>query len=498
MCQHGVNLVLKRQDDGSKMQEDLVAFASEYAKGTRQPGKGVPMVAIMGDGSPTFLKGVNDILDKLGKDYRAKVIGSMGYSRGEDKFMGPAEWRANPKSAMGGVVAGVLRDGDWNIALKWLGDNSLPNNPDEKTWDPDALNWWATPGYVEASQAYIANACEDRPVVKAGKKTGETKKVCVQGVVTWTPGDVMVAQKKGGLVSILSTKENTWQMPNVIIGIDKWCRDNRETVEGMLSSIFEGGEAVRSSPAALKRASEASDAVYAEKDTGPAYWERYYRGAVEADARGVSVPLGGSTVNTLSDNLFLFGLLKGEERSVFESTYTTFGNIVVHEYPQLVPSFLPVKEVVDTTYVKALAEKSPQLLEAKMEASKPKYDAGKVKEVLGRKQWHITFASGSARFGAGAQQELDRMVDELMVAGGMKIEIHGHTDAQGTVQGNQTLSEERAFAVRDWLQKRSAANFPESRVQVFAHGQMNPVAPNTTEVGRAANRRVEIIIGTTG
>ena len=58
------------------------------------------------------------------------------------------------------------------------------------------------------------------------------------------------------------------------------------------------------------------------------------------------------------------------------------------------------------------------------------------------------------------------------------------------------LSEERAFAVKKWLEKQSPTNFPEGRVKVFAHGQTEPVAPNTTAEGRAKNRRVEIVLGT--
>src|SRR5213075_408911 len=197
MCQEGVNLRLLREDDGNKMQENLTALATSLKSGESNPTKGVHFVAIMGDGSPSFLKGLNDLLSKkLGPEYRARIIASAGYSRGEDKFMGPAEWKSNPQTSRGGVVAGVLRDGDWNIAQKWLGDNGLRNNPDEHTWDPDALNWIAANDYIDAAQKYIGGYSEDRDVVHNGKKTGEKKHIVVNAVVTWTPGDVQVAQKK--------------------------------------------------------------------------------------------------------------------------------------------------------------------------------------------------------------------------------------------------------------------------------------------------------------
>ena len=66
-----------------------------------------------------------------------------------------------------------------------------------------------------------------------------------------------------------------------------------------------------------------------------------------------------------------------------------------------------------------------------------------------------------------------------------------------SVRGRK-LSEERAFAVKQWLESQSASNFPEGRVKVFAHGMTQPVAPNTTAEGRAKNRRVEIVLGTSG
>jgi OOP family OmpA-OmpF porin len=492
MCERGVNLKLIRQDDVSKMQEDLITFANELKKGNRHPSKGAHFVSIMGDGSATFLKAVNDTLQKLGPDYKAKVFGSCGYSRGEDKFMGPPEWKANPPASRGGLVAGVLRDGDWNIAQKWLGDNGLCNNPDEKTFDPDCLNWVNASTYVDASEKYIADYCETRPVVSNGKRTGDSKKVCVNGVVTWTPGDVTVAEKKGGLVSIVSTKEYSSQMPNTLIGIDRWLKDNRGIVENMLDGIFNGGDQVKYNAAAFKRAAALSADVYKEADAD--YWEKYFRVVREQDKTGLMVELGGSSVNNLADNMNLFGLAPGSA-NLFAATYKVFGDIVVNQYPDLVPSYAPVGDILDTSYIQALAKKG----NVKTEADLPKFASGdRVKQVVSRRSWQINFETGQATFTGGARSELDQLLRDLLVAGSTAVEVHGHTDSQGNPQANMNLSEERAFAVKNWLEQQSSVNFPKGRIRVFAHGQENPVAPNSTNEGRAQNRRVEIVLGTTG
>jgi ABC-type nitrate/sulfonate/bicarbonate transport system substrate-binding protein len=346
MCKHGVNLKLIREDNTDQMQALMATFAEGLKKGEANPAGGAHFVAIMGDGSAVFLKGLNDRLRKLGPEYTAAVVGSAGYSRGEDKFMGPAAWKADPKKARGGLVAGVLRDGDWNIALKWLGDHKIANNPDETSYDPDALNWVNASDYIDAAQKYVSGFCTDLKNVKTGKK----EKHCVDGVVTWTPGDVTVAEKKGGLVSIVSTKENRMQMPNVIIGNKKWMSANRDTVKGMLAAIFEAGDQIKKDPASLKKAAEMSAIVYGEKDG--AYWQKYFNPVSEKDKTGQSVELGGSTVNGLAENVQLFGL--DGKTNYFAATYTTFADIVKSQYPQLLPAYDPVADVVDMSYLKEL------------------------------------------------------------------------------------------------------------------------------------------------
>lgn len=71
------------------------------------------------------------------------------------------------------------------------------------------------------------------------------------------------------------------------------------------------------------------------------------------------------------------------------------------------------------------------------------------------------------------------------------IEVQGHTDDVGSSTYNLDLSTRRAEAVRAWL---LAQGLPPDRVKAVGYGEARPVAPNDTATGRAANRRVEVVL----
>jgi outer membrane protein OmpA-like peptidoglycan-associated protein len=74
----------------------------------------------------------------------------------------------------------------------------------------------------------------------------------------------------------------------------------------------------------------------------------------------------------------------------------------------------------------------------------------------------------------------------------LKIEIHGHTDNVGKAEANLALSTDRAFTVRDILLEKG---IDEKRLLNFkGFGASVPIADNTTEAGRAKNRRTEFVI----
>ncbi|MBN2497962.1 MAG: adventurous gliding motility protein CglE [Deltaproteobacteria bacterium] len=72
-----------------------------------------------------------------------------------------------------------------------------------------------------------------------------------------------------------------------------------------------------------------------------------------------------------------------------------------------------------------------------------------------------------------------------------KLEVQGHTDSRGGSRYNQSLSQRRAQAVVNYL---TGKGIERERLEAKGYGEERPIAPNTTESGRAMNRRVEMII----
>jgi OOP family OmpA-OmpF porin len=84
---------------------------------------------------------------------------------------------------------------------------------------------------------------------------------------------------------------------------------------------------------------------------------------------------------------------------------------------------------------------------------------------------------------------LDRAVAEMRKDPLVKFVLNGNSSAEGTPQHNMSLSVERANAVKAYL-VNSGIN--ADNLRAVGHGESKPVADNTTEAGRAQNRRVEI------
>lgn len=100
------------------------------------------------------------------------------------------------------------------------------------------------------------------------------------------------------------------------------------------------------------------------------------------------------------------------------------------------------------------------------------------------------FDSAKSELKPGSTKMLVNSLVGIKAKPGWLIVVSGHTDNTGSVQLNQTLSLQRAEAVRNWM--RDTGDVPESCFAVQGYGDSRPIASNDTPDGRAHNRRVEI------
>lgn len=98
-------------------------------------------------------------------------------------------------------------------------------------------------------------------------------------------------------------------------------------------------------------------------------------------------------------------------------------------------------------------------------------------------------ASAQLEISESSKVQLDAVIKQLETAPGFKIQVHGHTDDMGKEKYNVELSLKRANFIAEYIEGNGVD--PE-RLVVEGFGSDQPLAPNTTEEGRARNRRVEV------
>lgn len=101
------------------------------------------------------------------------------------------------------------------------------------------------------------------------------------------------------------------------------------------------------------------------------------------------------------------------------------------------------------------------------------------------------FDVDSASVKPGFQSTIDKMADVVNKYGKTALTIVGHTDSTGPEAYNLALSEQRARSVQNEFMTRGV--IPE-RLAAYGRGEVQPIASNATEQGKAQNRRVEIIV----
>jgi outer membrane protein OmpA-like peptidoglycan-associated protein len=504
MEQNGVNLQIVRQDWLSELKTMQLKFIEQYNSGQEYPesDKAAFAIIIMGDGAPFYVSTMNKTLaekfpdgtvDSEGRPnskYHVQVIGAFGMSNGEDKLIGPAEWKANPQSMLGSVISVVLGDGDWVTALNYCFANGLKVNPDVTTYDPNAVNFYASADddYINSAKELIASQKAGFTVelqeVSNGKLTGNMIKRKIDGCATWTPGDKMVFDALSGFTDIASTADFPNQMATTVIAVKEWSMQHSDLVTDMLASTYTASNQMKQYDAWRVAGSDAVATTF-DMET-PKYWYDMYKGQT-GNKDGLSYNMGGTRCLTYADAMQYYGMTDGINR--YKSVYNQVSNYLTELNPfgfnESVKGVTPYSEAVNLFFLKNINDVDAGVTE------KTDYSETKTK-VMASGNWSIEFATGSDNLKSSSNRDLESIYNLLVQAEQTRVTIVGHTDNTGSNTVNQPLSYDRANAVVNYLVNRGISR---SRIQsVEGKGSSNPIADNTTSRGRADNRRVEITL----
>lgn len=473
----GLNIQVVRQDDCFKSCADMTKYIQDYAQGKTKDGF---FITFMGSGIPAYLRGIAEATKALGPEFAPVAFLTFGKSYGEDQVIGDERFRNSPQALRGAVVHGVRMDGDLDLMLKFAGDNGIDINPNEKLWYPDAVNLSYSNTFLTAVNEYNQNPGQTRKIVRNGK-TGADTTVHIDMVATWTPGDVNAMNGRGG-VTIISTRKYASVMPNITITCRKFLNDNRTAMEGLVMALAQAGDQVRSFDDVKKYASQLNAEIWAEQ-TGD-YWYKYYNGV----KTGNNSQLGGSMAFNMADMSKMFGL--SGTADVYKEIYNTFGKLQSKLYSADLPEVIEYSKAVDKSIMMSVVSNHPELLEGKpLELDY----SGTINSTVASKDVHVNFEFGSATISASSTSTLNEIYSSIVTGEGLKVGIYGHTDNIGDPGANKSLSERRAQSVVDWLVKKGVE---QRRIkEVMGYGEDQPIASNNTDAGRAANRRVQIILG---
>ena len=102
---------------------------------------------------------------------------------------------------------------------------------------------------------------------------------------------------------------------------------------------------------------------------------------------------------------------------------------------------------------------------------------------------NVYFDTGKSTLKPTSFKALNDLVEILKIKNTMAVEIQGHTDNVGTEESNNKLSQERAEAVKKYLENKG---IDSGRVTAKGYGPTMPIADNSNETGKAKNRRTSL------
>jgi len=289
----------------------------------------------------------------------------------------------------------------------------------------------------------------------------------VDAAVVWEPDVTEALSKRPGSHILVSSKEAANLIADLMVAREDFIKDHPDVVKAFVQGWMDGTQEANRNSDKVVRLLMDNEPVY--KDLG------------EAGTRA-----GLPTVKwaDMTDNTQMFGLDGSEP--LFDRIFKQAGQAWVRR--GYIGSTVMPDQAKDVSFLKEIYAANPVL-----GATGPVVKAGgdvENRPAIMSKPVTIVFPSGSSTLDSNAQQLLDQVATLAQTYSGAVIRIEGNTDNVGNPAANKTLSEQRAEAVKAFLVQRY--HIDPNRLVTKGNGPDKPVKPNTTEEGRAANRRTDV------
>jgi len=293
----------------------------------------------------------------------------------------------------------------------------------------------------------------------------------VDAAVVWSPDDDDVVQKMPGWKKLKTTKDATSIIADVFYAKESYIQANEDKLRKFVEGWMRGAAEINSSPDAKQKAAEILAAGLGQ------------------DVTFCLNAINNTRLCTLGDNKGFFTIdgcntcVSGEQLYIkMSQLYKQVG--VISEPP---PSW---RSVSDTRILRQInlsgVEHDPEAMQV---FNKPTVQESKA-DAFASKTVSIVFPSGSATLTEDARYTIDREVVPILKAfGAARVRVEGNTDNVGGLSINQVLSQQRAHSAVQYLVLQH--KFDKYRFIEIGNGPDVPVSDNTTEEGRAKNRRTE-------
>ncbi len=285
----------------------------------------------------------------------------------------------------------------------------------------------------------------------------------VDAAVTWEPYLSQAAKAGNGTV-LLNSHQIYGSIVDIMVVSDKVLNDRAADVQKVVNAHFNGLKYLKENP------KESYDII--AKNLPP------------LAAADVEAMLGGMDLSDPADNKVFFGT--DSKTLNFTTLFKQAGEDWVGE--KLIDKACDAKDCFTTQLIDAYTGPSFAITRGIPVVTPPKANAKPVASL----RMHLNFASGSSTLTFEHYKQLQPVGERLLGFPTAYISIEGYTDNVGSAASNIKLSQARADSVASYI--CGTFGISTDRIKSKGYGPAKPVADNSTDAGKAKNRRVEFVL----